>query len=90
MKSNEARNRLKSHNSAHNMFQRKPGSPEMALTVHSMDDDGGGSENNWDAVLGSDEDGDLLKDVPIGIREFMKIEKSLKEKRQMQKSSSPF
>ena len=42
----------------------------------SMDDDGGGSETNW--TLGNDQD--LFADVPVGIREFMKTEKLLKER----------
>lgn len=54
----------------------------------SMDDDGGGSASNWDvAVSGKDTtisknlwDDDLYKNVPVGIREFMKQEKRLKEK----------
>lgn len=44
----------------------------------SMDDDGGGSETNWD--LGSPDDGDLFRDIPVGIREFMRTEKALKER----------
>jgi hypothetical protein len=49
----------------------------------SMDDDGGGSESNWG--IGSDSGGgggeeDLFKDVPVGIREFMKQEKRLKQR----------
>jgi hypothetical protein len=44
----------------------------------SMDDDGGGSETNWTAPVGEGED--LFKGVPVGIREFMKQEKRLKEK----------
>lgn len=50
-------------------------------TAVSMDDDGGGSETNWDmgwAVDGGSED--LFKGVPVGILEFMKQEKRLKEK----------
>ena len=42
----------------------------------SMDDDGGGSETNWTQAG----DGDLFANVPIGIREFMKTEKLLKER----------
>ncbi|KAK4980990.1 hypothetical protein LTR28_010005 [Elasticomyces elasticus] len=41
----------------------------------SMDDDGGASETNWDQ--GSS--GDLFGNVPVGIREFMRTEKMLKE-----------
>lgn len=57
----------------------------------SMDDDGGGSASNWAAVdLPSSSaspsssrkswDEELYKNVPVGIREFMKQEKKLKEK----------
>ncbi|KAI1654925.1 oxidoreductase-like protein [Daldinia decipiens] len=55
----------------------------------SMDDDGGGSEVNWQPDLKVADrpkitkdfwDDDLYKDVPVGIREFMKQEKRLKEK----------
>lgn len=57
----------------------------------SMDDDGGGSVGNWDInnVAGQGVGGTLTKNfwdeelyrnVPVGIREFMKQEKRLKEK----------
>ncbi|KAI1373176.1 oxidoreductase-like protein [Hypoxylon crocopeplum] len=55
----------------------------------SMDDDGGGSETNWQVDLKIADrpkiakdlwDDDLYKNVPVGIREFMKQEKRLKEK----------
>jgi hypothetical protein len=47
----------------------------------SMDDDGGGSETNWGTGLKTDfTSDDLFENVPIGIREFMKQEKKLKEK----------
>jgi hypothetical protein len=46
-------------------------------TLVSMDDDGGGSETNWGTDFSSE---DLFKGVPVGIREFMKTEKRLKEK----------
>ncbi|KAK7703995.1 hypothetical protein SLS57_010729 [Botryosphaeria dothidea] len=56
----------------------------------SMDDDGGGSETNWsidlgevggleEAPEGKPRQEDLWKDIPVGIREFMKTEKRLKE-----------
>lgn len=50
----------------------------------SMDDDGGGSETNW-SIPGSDED--LFSDIPVGIREFMKTEKRLKENHRQESSS---
>ncbi|KAK0117603.1 hypothetical protein ONS95_011938 [Cadophora gregata] len=47
----------------------------------SMDDDGGGSDTNWGTGLETDfTSEDLFKGVPVGIREFMKQEKRLKEK----------
>ncbi|CAJ2504748.1 Uu.00g121420.m01.CDS01 [Anthostomella pinea] len=55
----------------------------------SMDEDGGGSETNWQADMKRADrpkivkdlwDDDLYKNVPVGIREFMKQEKRLKEK----------
>ena len=45
-------------------------------SVQSMDDDGGGSETNWS--LGEGED--LFAGVPVGIREFMRTEKMIKER----------
>jgi hypothetical protein len=42
----------------------------------SMDDDGGGSETNWGDGQG---EGGLFDDIPVGIREFMRTEKKLKE-----------
>lgn len=50
-------------------------------TAVSMDDDGGGRETNWGTGLETDlTTEDLFKDVPVGIREFMKQEKRLKER----------
>jgi hypothetical protein len=62
----------------------------------SMDDDGGGSSSTWDLSLGDGRaarvgkagtglvkdfwDDELYRNVPVGIREFMKQEKRLKEK----------
>lgn len=45
-------------------------------TMTSMDNDGGGSETNWS----TDPDTDLFQGIPVGILEFMKTEKRLKEK----------
>jgi len=50
-------------------------------TMTSMDDDGGGSEGLWGTEMDDIGDGEeLFKGVPVGIREFMKQEKRLKEK----------
>ncbi|KAI9668788.1 MAG: hypothetical protein M1831_000857 [Alyxoria varia] len=72
----------------------KEDQPRTGMPTHvatSMDDDGGGSETNWDFTkpMGggapraptSFRSPDLFQDVPIGIREFMRTEKRLKEKR---------
>lgn len=55
---------------------------EVANASMSMDDDGGGSETNRDT--GSTEMGvgdELFSNIPVGIREFMRTEKRLKQKR---------
>lgn len=65
--------------------------PVVDHTTVSMDDDGGGSETNWNAgatpksqpsgkIAKDFWDEELYKNVPVGIREFMKQEKKLKEK----------
>lgn len=43
----------------------------------SMDDDGGGSDTNWTTSTGEEK---LFDDIPVGIREFMKTEKKLKQR----------
>lgn len=54
----------------------------------SMDDDGGGSEANWTSgpQLSGQKD-DLFAGVPVGIREFMRVEKRLKEKQKVRQAS---
>ncbi|TQS31629.1 hypothetical protein Golomagni_08083, partial [Golovinomyces magnicellulatus] len=62
----------------------------------SMDADGGGSETNWQPPKGVDVGGakiakdmwdeDVFKNVPVGIREFMKQEKRLKERHEREGS----
>ncbi|KAL1881489.1 hypothetical protein VTK73DRAFT_3551 [Phialemonium thermophilum] len=67
------------------------GRRELDRGAVSMDDDGGGSVGNWDVgnIAGQGAGGrisldfwddELYKNVPVGIREFMKQEKRLKEK----------
>lgn len=52
---------------------------EVSAASGSMDDDGGGSEALWTKPS---QDEDLFSNIPVGIREFMKIEKKLKVKHQ--------
>ncbi|POR32188.1 Uncharacterized protein TPAR_07625 [Tolypocladium paradoxum] len=58
----------------------------------TMDADGGGSEASWGVNIGSAKitkdmwDEDVFQSVPVGIREFMKQEKRLKEKHQREGS----
>lgn len=66
------------------------GHQELDHGAVSMDDDGGGSSGNWDVGdMGQESDAKLSKDfwdeelyknIPIGIQEFMKQEKRLKQK----------
>jgi len=59
------------------------GTHELDHGAVSMDDDGGGSASNWDGGMpgkASSWDEELYKNIPVGIREFMKQEKRLKEK----------
>ena len=51
----------------------------------SMDDDGGGSDTNWTAGGGT---GDLFGDIPVGIREFMRTEKRLKQLQQKEAATT--
>ena len=57
------------------------GSGTPSHVAVSMDDDGGGSETNWAGEESFGEGNvDLFSSVPVGIREFMKTEKKLKER----------
>ncbi|KAK3682312.1 oxidoreductase-like protein [Podospora appendiculata] len=66
--------------------EKDKGEPAAASLAVSMDDDGGGSSGNWQVGdVGTSPrkglwDDELYKSVPVGIREFMKQEKRLKEK----------
>ncbi|KLJ06818.1 hypothetical protein EMPG_17694 [Blastomyces silverae] len=58
---------------------------EVESASLSMDDDGGGSEVNWTGGNGNgigDLD-DLFADIPVGIREFMRTEKKLQERKRI-------
>ena len=58
---------------------RQSSRAEVASASMSMDDDGGGSDTNWPQV---DQSEDIFANIPVGIREFMKTEKKLKQRHQ--------
>ncbi|KAF1968812.1 hypothetical protein BU23DRAFT_540538 [Bimuria novae-zelandiae CBS 107.79] len=71
---------------------RGQGSGAMTATTEtpthvatSIDDDGGGSETNWTAPVNP---GSLFDDIPVGIREFMRTEKKLKEKHRAERAEA--
>jgi hypothetical protein len=83
----EAREKMKAQRAkekAASGVSQEGGTPSHVMS--SMDDDGGGSETNWEAP-DSDEGKDLFEGVPVGIREFMKIEKRLKEQQKKAQSA---
>lgn len=60
----------------------------------SMDSDGGGSETTWRPQVGDTKiaknlwDEQVFEGVPMGIREFMKQEKRLKERHERERTVS--
>ncbi|KAF7510534.1 hypothetical protein GJ744_006380 [Endocarpon pusillum] len=54
---------------------------EVAGASTSMDDDGGGSETHWDGTVA----GELFPSIPVGIREFMRTEKRLRDRHKREK-----
>lgn len=57
---------------------------EVNTASTSMDDDGGGSETNWPIP---DPTEDVFANIPVGIREFMKTEKRLKQRHRRETAS---
>jgi hypothetical protein len=57
---------------------RQDSRPEVESASSSMDDDGGGSETSWATSMTVDDE--LFAGIPVGIREFMKVEKKLRDK----------
>lgn len=55
-------------------------------TSASIDDDGVGSEGLWTSAGGLGDEEDLFRGIPVGIREFMKTEKRLKERHRLEGS----
>jgi hypothetical protein len=62
------------------MQQQQKDRDGQAAAASSVDDDGGGSEALWIQEDAGEEKKDPFADVPVGMREFMRIEKMLKEK----------
>jgi hypothetical protein len=60
---------------------------DAAETASSVDEDGGGSEALWIQESEKEEEKDPYAGVPVGIREFMKMEKMMKEKQAAQQAS---
>jgi predicted nucleic acid-binding Zn-ribbon protein len=67
--------------------QQKKDVDGQAVAASSVDDDGGGSEALWIQEDAGEEEKDPFADVPVGMREFMRIEKLLKEKQAAQLAS---
>ncbi|KAL1963274.1 hypothetical protein VTN77DRAFT_8497 [Rasamsonia byssochlamydoides] len=62
---------------------------EVDSASMSMDDDGGGSETNWSMPSpGEDIDDNLFAGIPVGIREFMKTEKRLRDKHRKEREKN--
>lgn len=85
-KSAEARRRLRALKEEGRDRVMAGGSRQAAVVPHgssSMDDDGGGRESGWGAEIeaAGDDGSDLFGNIPVGIREFMRTEKLLKERR---------
>ena len=64
--------------------------PAAPATSGSMDDDGGGSEGLWGSAAAGD-DGEtaegLLSGLPVGIKEFVRTEKRLQERKKKRRRS---
>lgn len=78
----EARQKLQAQRTA-----AKAANDAANQAASSMDDDGGGSDTNWEAEDSGGEK-DLFEGVPVGIREFMKIEKRLKEQHKKEQDAN--
>lgn len=58
--------------------------PEVENASSSMDDDGGGSEGLWQSPPETADE--LFAGIPIGIREFMNVEKRIRERQRDRKA----
>lgn len=78
----EAKARASSTNQLEDLRQKPR--EEVDAASKSMDDDGGSSGSSWSAGPSDDlvqsTGEDILEDLPVGVREFMKLERKLKDK----------
>lgn len=82
--------RAKGHRDDHMRPKAYMNRPEVHASSSSMDDDGGGSEALWDtpSVPGtSDTSEELFQGIPVGITEFMKTEKRIRERKKARRRS---
>lgn len=84
-KSAEARAKMQAQKKREDSTISHPPVNDTTSLVSSMDDDGGGSETNWEPA---EDKSDLFDDIPVGIREFMRTEKMLKQKHGAERVSS--
>lgn len=85
-KSTEARARMQAQRDAgQGTGSTIAGNNTPTHVATSMDDDGGGSETNWVAPASQDS---LFDDIPVGIREFMRTEKKLKERQKAERAAA--
>jgi hypothetical protein len=85
-KSTEARARMQAQQQSANGTGSSIADKDTPTHVAtSMDDDGGGSEINWVAPASQDA---LFDDIPVGIREFMRTEKKLKERHKAERAAT--
>lgn len=84
-KSAEARTKLEEQRRKNKMS----GGAMPGNVAQSMDEDGGGSDTGFERLESFGQPGaDLFEGIPVGIREFMKTEKKLKERHRKQQSSA--
>ncbi|KAJ4305174.1 hypothetical protein N0V90_000705 [Kalmusia sp. IMI 367209] len=76
-KSAEARAKMRAQRESRERSESLTADDAPTHVATSMDDDGGGSETNWEVNANQN---NLFDDIPVGIREFMRTEKKLKER----------
>ncbi|TLD37283.1 hypothetical protein E2P81_ATG04095 [Venturia nashicola] len=75
--------RAETNGTASGSMTAESGMPNHVAT--SMDDDGGGSETIWQSGMEfKGGKGDIFGDIPVGIREFMKTDKKLRDRHRLE------